>query len=1318
MNDYDELYEDDFEDDELGSVAAKSASCHAASMSTPHRPVPATYGTASKSGVITSTATGHTGAAAKSGMESAPRRPMCSLGSSFSSYQSSSDDPLLRSAHEHCCSSSTSSSRHHTDPQHPTKDSGGPPSAAESVKGHRALPDTDDANAVVIASDFVRTPMSPRNLSAVTPASGCPSVAQTPGQREIASSGTPKAYAKLDNDDGVQVIASMGRKQLRPMSPSEASATETAASSCTSFHSTSHASLSPGRAGSSRHGMPRAGSGSVSETGAKHLQRVKFAGNASRSSSVASCSSDDDSGSGCGRLHGTSPTPFTSAAAPPAAAVAPGIGAPVTRNVSAERRHSGSSSITTYSVKKLLHQSNYTSVDVLEADDDRGHRLTPAEIDAAAAPVDDEEGEEDHEDASASNTMLPVAALTAQRQRLASSPSGVHSGSFTSLTPSTPAEPSLTSHEPPSAHITTTAPSSSMAPTTRSSSNRAPPQNGPDSVSAHSSSRPHNSTSAVALQTSSNDASRSRSALCEASPKTQATSGAVLRGAIQRRQVTTVCNDAMDARLLDGVCDSQGPRDDRGDVDTDEDGVEKKPQRDARSKQLSSPPPPLPPSRTFQLSTTTSEDASLYEVGTAKTKGHTKVSTTAAKDGNAPESGERAALLARVAQLREEIATWDNRIARQRALIKAEAGRSDGAAASSSKCRSADGTGVARRRRGSNGGKQRSESVEQALHTQADAKGDGRPVNVRLTKLRRENEQLEAQYARQGAGEAEMSVQALVVRADTQLQKARLRLKEITAVRRALENRDKRAAHTIKEVHRRMPTADELEERQHNEGIYSRKGLLRTVKELKENVERTRAATKMMKARCAELEAHVRRKHLSSIPLKEYEALCATRDANVKAIEKHKTAIFVYTIAFAHELRNGSKSTCGGDAGVCATQSSRSSCTTSPFKPAISPVRAGATAKEQQQVIAEYEANKADRLLQQKRILLGRKQELQASIDTLLQRVEEYNEQIKVNHAQAGLGYLDANSAAVAKARAPLYAVGGSSPTRSTPATTSAVSARDCGVLVAGSGAVVARRGSLRDVLRSPVTRRVEAMEAAADAKGGGGAAIKHLRGGAAAARRRTPENANGHAKHSNLGLKALPALVQTGKRTARAEDRASLPALTAVLGSPVKAAAAQMGSSIAAGGEMPTSSRNAIEEELGDRDSIEAVLRRIDADNTRLGYDMFELEGRERAAPPAFPENTHDADPVKVADNVPGDGDTFEVELVPHNVNEGDNGGQAGGAGHHDHATSAAERLRGVYDRAMPSEPPTEEEEVEEELSAGNSDESGRSTPEWLRDD
>ncbi|TPP41770.1 hypothetical protein CGC20_8775 [Leishmania donovani] len=1194
MNDYDELYEDDFEDDELGSVAAKSASCRAASMSTPHHSVPATHGTASKGGVVNSTAAGHSGAAAKPGMESAPRRPMCSLGSSFSSYQSSSADPLLR---------------------------GSTPSAAESVKGHRGSPGTDGANAVVVASGFVRTPTSPSNLSAVTRASARPSVAQMPGQREIASSGAPKAYAKLDSDDGAQVVASMGGKQLLPTSPSEASATETAASSCTSFHSTSHASLSPGRAESSRHGMPSAGSGSVSETGAKHLQRVKFAGHASRSSSDSSCSSDDDGGSGCGRRHGTSPPPFASAAAPPAAAVEPGIEAPVTRNVSAERRHSRSGSTTTYSRKKLLHQSNYTSVGVLEEDDDRGHRRTPAEIDAAAAPVDDEEeGEEGHEDANASDTMSLVATVAAQRQRLASSPSGARSDFFTSLTPSTSAGSSLTSHQTPSLHTTTATPSSSMAPTTRSSSNRVPPQSGPDSFSAHSSSSPKNSASAVALQTSSSNASPPRSALPEAAPKTRAASGAALRGAIQRRQVATVCKDAMDARLLDGVGDSQRSYDDSSGIGTDEGHVKKKPQRDARSKQLS---PPLPPSRTSQLSTTTSEDASLSKVGTAKTKGHTKASTTAAKDGDAPESGERAALLARVAQLREEIATWDSRIARQRALMRAEAGRSGGAAASSPKCRSADGTGVARRRGGSNGGKRRSESVEQALHTQADAKGD-----------------------------------------DIQLQKVRLRLKEVTAVRRALENRDKRAAHTIKEVHRRMPTADELEERQHNEGIYSRKGLLRTVKELKENLERTRAATKMMKAMCAELEAHVRRKHLSSITPKEYEALCATRDANAKAIEKHKNAISVYTIAFAHELRNGSKAACGGDAGVCATQSSRSSCTTSPFKPAISPARAGAIVKEQQQIIAEHEANKADRLLQQKRTLLDRKQELQASINTLSQRVEKYNEQIKANHAQAGLSYFDANSATAANAGAPLYAVGGSGPTRSTPATTSAVSARDGGVLVAGSGAVAARKESLRDVLRSPVKP-----------------------------------------------------LVQTGKRAARAEHRASLPALTAVLDSPVKGAAAQMGSSIEAGGEMSTSPRDAIEEEADDRDSIEAVLRKIDADNERLGYDVFGLEGRERAAPPAFLQNLHDADAVKAAGNVPGDGGTFEEESVPHKVKEGYSGGYAGGAGHHDHATSAAERRHGVYDRAVQGEPPMEEEEAEEELSAGKSDESGRSTPEWLRD-
>ncbi|CBZ25782.1 conserved hypothetical protein [Leishmania mexicana MHOM/GT/2001/U1103] len=1311
MNDYDELYEDDFEDDELASVAAKSVSCRAAFMSTPHRSAPAINGTASKGGAVTSTAVGHRDAAAESGMEPAPQRPMCSLGSSFSSYQSSSADPLLQSAHELCSSSShsssTSSSRQHRDPTHPTNDSGKIPSDAGSVKAHRASPNTNGANGVVVASGFVREPTSLSNFGAVTPASARLSAPQTLEQREIASSGAAKAYVKLGSDDGVQVIARMGGEQLRPMSLSEASATETAASSCASFHSTPHASLSPGRAGSSRHGMPSVGSGSASETGAKHPRRVKFVGQASGSSSDSSCSSDDDGGSGCGRLHGTSPPPFAFIAAPPAAAVAPGIEAPAARNVSAERRHSRSGSVTTHSRKKLLHQSNYTSVDVLEADDDRCHRRTPAEIDAEAAPVDDEE--EDHDDANASNTMPPMAAVAGQPQRLAPSPSGAHSDSFTSLTPSASARPSPTSHQAPSLHTTTTAPSSSIAQTTRSSSNRAPLQSGPDSVGAHRNSRPNNSVSAVALQASSSNASPSRPALSEASPKTRATSGTAFRGAIHPRQVTTVCNDTMDARRFDGVYDSKRSCDDSGEVDTDEDHMEK-PQKDARSsKQLSSPP--LPPSRTSRLSTTTFEDACLSKVGTAKTKGRTNTSTTVAKDGDAPESGERAALLARVAQLREEMATWDRRIARQHALMGAEAGRSDGAAVSSSKCRSADGTGVARSRRGANGGKRRSDSMEQALHTQADAKGDGRPANARLTKLRRENEQLEAQYARQGAGGAEMNVQVLVVRADTQLQKARLRLKEVTAVRRALEHRDKRAAHTIKEVHRRMPTTDELEERQHNEGIYSLKGLLRTVKELKENLERTRAATKMMKAKCAELEAHVRRKHLSSIVPKEYEALCATRDANVKAIEKHKTAISVYTLAFAHELRKASKVACGSDTGVCGTQSSHSSCTTSPFSPAITPTRTESTVKEQQQVIAEYEANKADLLLQQKRTLMYRKQELQASIDKLWQRVQKYNEQIKTNHAQAGLSYFDVNSAAAANPGAPLYAVGGSDPTCSTPATTSAVSARDGSVLVAGSGAVAARKRSLRDVLLSPMKCRIEA-----DAKARCGAATKSLCGGVAAALKGTPENANGNAKHSNLGFKALPALVQAGKRTARAEHRASLPAVKAVLDLPVKGPV-QISSSMAADGEMPTSSRDDIEEEVDDHDSIEAVLRKIDADNKRLGHDVFGLEGIERAAPPAFLHSLYDANAVRAADNVPGDGDGFEEESVPHKV-KGDSGGYAGGAGHHDHATSAAERLHEVYDRAVLAEPPTEEEEVEAELSAGKSDESGRSTPEWLRDD
>nr|CAJ2471294.1 unnamed protein product [Leishmania braziliensis] len=1316
MNDYDELYEDDFENDEIASAAGKSFSSHVASMTTPHFSSSAIHGTASNGGVATATAVGFGGVAAKrSRVMNPPPRPTCSLDSSFSSYQSSSSDPLLPSAHELCSSSSwhssTSSSRHHSPATRPAKDCGSTRRAAESGKGRRAFATAGSPNAVVLASGYFRTVASPKDPNAVTLTYARPSIPQAPEQHEITSS-AQDAYAELHADDRVQVIVSGAGKQTQWIPTSETSTTNAEAISCTSLHSTPSTSSLPGRARSSHRHEPSAKSNSVSAIGAKLPQHATAVAHASRSSSPLSSSTDDDDDTGdCGQRHNTFSFPFATAAAP-AAAVAAGIVTAVTRNVSAERNHSCSGSAALHSGKKLLHQSNYTSLDVLDSNDGHGHCRTPAEIDAAAAAVDDEEeGEVDHNNLGASATVPSEAA--ARRQRMTSSSSGCSSDSFTSPTPSALVGPSLTNRQRTQWHNAAIASSSSMSPTPRTSLKRTsllgrsdsigtatgsvmplslPPQQQPPSLprihtgavppdfrTDHSSSRQKDSAASMKLRASGSHSTSSMSALSSASLKMLAAGNDAVRSVSQRRQVSGAATKTIDARLFNGVYGPQSPRTASGEDDDNNSHVEKMPRSNMTAKQP--PPPSLPRLNSSQTSATTSRGLPFAKMVVAKTKGYTETSTAAAEDDDPPEPDERMALLARVAQLQEDIATWDRRIEQQRALMNAGAGKSGNAAVSSLQRHSADAAGAARRRTGFNGGKQRSESVQNASPKQTDTKGGRRSVNTRLAKLRQENEHLEAQYARQGAGTAGMCVQTFVVRADVQLQKVRQQLKEVTAARRALENRDKRAAHTIEEVHRRMPTADELEERQLKEGIYSRTSLLRTVKELKANIKRTRAATKLMEMKCGELDAHVRHKRLSSITPKEYEALCASRDANAKRMERHKTAISVYAAAFAQDARSCSKSAASGfGAGGGATQSSRSSRTTSPRASSVSPAGVGVTEREQKQVLAEYEVTKADLLLQQKRALHDRKQELQASIDELWLRIQKRNEQIKANHAVAGLNYVDTSS--VAAAHEPLYVVGNTGPKRLTPASTSPMPGQGCGSPVAGSSAAAVRKGSLRDLLRSSLKRRTEATTAAEGAKGGVDATTVRLCGVVAGERKRSQENANANALHR--GSKPLPALTQTGNRIAAGDEI------------PISAAAA---------GTTPSRpsrlalSRDTIEDEDAAHGSIEAILQRIDADNRQLCQGVFEQGRREGAAPPRLWQGFDNTDAVKAADSVHSDA-----------------GDYTGGMSQCDPATSRAARPHGVYDEEKIDEAPMEEEVIEEELDAGKSDGSGRSTPEWLR--
>ncbi|KAG5507350.1 hypothetical protein GH5_07446 [Leishmania sp. Ghana 2012 LV757] len=1328
MSDYDNLYEDDFEGDEVASAVAKSFTGHMASTPTPHFGLPATHRVSSNGGVATATATGYGSGAAKGALQ----RSACSLGSSFSSYQSSSADPLLPSAHELCSSSShssTSSSRHHANPTRPTEGDSSARTAAEAGKGCRASPTTGGADDVVLAPGCLPTSTSPSSCSPVAPASACPSAPQTPEQHKVASNGARGVYAKLNVNDEVQVIASVTGKHPHRVSPAQSpEASITAGSSHTSSNSTLSMLSLRGRVGTTDHRIRNAcSSSSVPDADARLPQRVSDAVRVSQSSSASFCSDRHDGATDLDQRHGTSAY-YSAAAAVTAPAVARAAGAVTSdaHNVSADRTQSNRGSNESLGCCKALHQSNYTSVVVL-ADDDRSHRRTPAEIDAAAAAIEDEEkGNDDDRDVSA--TVSPMGAAAAQLQSLNSPLSDTYSDSFTSPTSSTFAGPSLNGHPRSPLHAAAKSASSSTSPTARASSRHAslsgaaeplplPHQQQPSSLTralagavppgrstARSNSRPKNSACVAKSPASRSPATLSRSALSAASPKAQAAGGTSVHGASRQRQVIGTAGETVDAQLFNSVHDTPKRR-----ASSSHDVVQKH------------PPSRFPRSNPSQASTRTSGDASLADVGVATAKGHPKTSIIAADDDDAREPDELTALLARVAHLREELATWDSRVARQRALVEAGAGWSGLAAISSSQCHSADAAGVARRRRPSSDDSRRAESVGQARLAQADAKGDGRPANARLAKLRQENEQLENQYARHGASAAGISVQTLVVRADTQLQKARQRLKVVTAARRALENRDKRAAHTIEEVHRRMPTADELQERQLNEGIYSRTGLLRTVKELKAGIERTRSATKLMEAKCSQLDAQVRRKHLSAITPKEYEALRASRDANAKTIEKHKTAIFVYATASAQDVRNGSKAaTNGGCAVGGVTHSSRSSRTTSPRKSAATSVLTGVKDKEQQHALIETDEFNAEFLLQQKRTLMVRKQELQASIRELWVRVQKRDEQIKANSGATGFGFFgSASSAAVASA--PFYAVGDTDSARSTPATLAPCAAKDAGTPAAGSGAAAARKRSLRDVLRSPVKRRTEATTPPTS-----------LTGAVAPARKGSQDNAKGTVSGSHCSLQSsLPALAQTGKRTVRAERQPSSSALTALANSPVKRSA-PMGSSSAGAGEMPVPaaatsanarraslpalSRDAIEAEVGARDSIESAWRKIDASGRQLGQGVSKQKRSKEAAPPAFLQGLNGADRVKAVNGVHGDSGVFEEESALDEMEEAECGRHTRRADQRGHAIDTAVRPHGACDGQVLEEPLTED--IEEERGVRENNGSGRSTPEWLRED
>ncbi|KAG5507074.1 hypothetical protein JKF63_05820 [Porcisia hertigi] len=1129
MSDHDEVYDDDFEDDEESVMAGKSAS--ASRFTTP--PIDSSK----LAFPIREKGSGGTVADAlekKWGTQDAQERAGCNFGSSFSSYQSSTADVPLPSTRELCSSSSdstTPSPQSHCGSRHPTKDTGSTQPAANSAGGHGATITVGGNNAVGPLSSGMGTP--------------------TPGRKP---------------NDGMQKITGVATKEAMQMCDPEASATTNTTTTSSSI---------------------------LSNSSSKRSDELRDGEHPPQSDKLA----------------------FHSAVAAPASAVACGDVHTIWRKVSTEphQQPSESRSPRAVSSENSVHRSNYTSLEIFNDHVDAGgYRRTSAEIDAAAAEVDDQDVNEENHHAIGGNAI-------GKPQRWSSPSSDARSQSLMDNTTPTPPQESVT--RPPHSSLSTnfTAPSSPL----------------PDRLSHAGGAVGHD--------------------------------GDTLWRASAAATATT-------------------PDDDDDNHNTGH--LKTKSQRNSTPRRS-----PRQPSRSIGPQYTNAKYASvpLIRVRNATT------STTASEVADAPGRDERTALLARLAQLREEIALLDSRIAQRIPSGSVLGGKPHDVRASPLQRHSANAGTGAKRRLIPSKVERRSNSVEAPQRTQGDAEDSSPSVSARLVKLRHENKRLEALYARHSGGAQGMGVQALVLRAEKQLKRAQQQLKEVAAARRALENRDKRAAHTIEAVHRRMPTADELEERQLNDIISSRMGLQRTVEELKENVNHTRAAINMMAAMCSQLDAKVQRKNLSSITRKEYEALCAKHDANEKTIEKHKTAISVYTVAVAQSFRNNVKNT-AIDGGATPLRSS---------SPATSPVRlpslvGGVRIREslQQQAVAEYEANKASLVVEQKR-LVDRKQELQVLIEDLLRRVRKRNEQIKVNHIAAGLNYIEDESCAshlapeAASTKVSPCPVSGAREDPSTRAMVPKTSTRNMSPMVSESDAAKKRKRSIREVLTSPVKCPTNPPKTASGAEVGVSKTKNCVAGVGTAARESRRDNASENVSAPPRDGSSPPAQRKNSRRTACAKYRS--------LGSPPRPSE---GPSVKQPGSMVSTAL--IGEETKDAadlcDSLDVMLNWVDDKETRLIHDMGWQKNSEAAPQTAHLSDLGNVD-MTTMENSAGSSDHVCAEKHTLEESRGsEDGGFAGEAGLHE-----------VYDTRESLESSTE---IEESICTDPSDGSGRSTPLWLRGD
>lgn len=146
-----------------------------------------------------------------------------------------------------------------------------------------------------------------------------------------------------------------------------------------------------------------------------------------------------------------------------------------------------------------------------------------------------------------------------------------------------------------------------------------------------------------------------------------------------------------------------------------------------------------------------------------------------------------------------------------------------------------------------------------------------------------------------------VNVAFFIARAEEQLKRAQARLAEVKRIQRALESRDKKAAHTIEVVHRFMPTSEELEVREVNETVYSCASLEKNVARVRDELKRSQESLELMNGQCAHLQREVERRNLSSISRKAYENLRDHDEVQKEQIIRLKGSVSVYINALESE---------------------------------------------------------------------------------------------------------------------------------------------------------------------------------------------------------------------------------------------------------------------------------------------------------------------------------------------------------------------------------------------------------------------------------